>query len=211
VRKITQSKYYTFPDLKTMSKIDSTIISVLEKLSQVQRTLMWEMGKKEKLSPVQIQFLQYIHKHPEKLCTVSQIARDFDLTKATVSDAISTLESKNMISKSVGEEDRRSYTLALTTEGKKTAKRIAKWSDLLRKQIETFPEDEKENVLRFLMELVKSLFDAGAINIPRLCILCGNFHRNAEPESDRPHYCSFTGNYVSESELTAGCSTFKEN
>ncbi len=194
-----------------MGKIENTIVSVLEKLSQVQRTLMWEVGKKEKLSPVQIQFLQYINRHPEELCTVSQIARDFDLTKATVSDAISTLESKNLVSKRVGKEDKRSYNLALTAEGKKTAKRISRWSDVLQKQIETFPEDEKEYVLKFLMELVKALFDVGAINIPRLCILCSNFQRDAKPGSDRPHYCSFAGKYVSERELTAGCSTFKEN
>jgi DNA-binding MarR family transcriptional regulator len=193
-----------------MSKIDKTIVSVLEKLSQVQRTLMWDVGKKEKLSPMQIQFLQYIDRHPDELCTVSQIARDFDLTKATVSDAISTLGSKKLVIKRVG-EDKRSSLLTLSVEGKKTAKRISRWSDTLLKQIERFSEDEKENVLRFLMELVKSLFDAGVINVPRLCILCSNFQRDAAPGSHRPHYCSFTGKYVSESELTAGCSTFKEN
>ncbi len=193
-----------------MSKIDTTIVSVLEKLSQVQRTLMWEVGKREKRSPMQIQFLQYIQRHPAKLCTVSQIARDFDLTKATVSDAVSTLESKNLVHKSTGEMDKRSFTLVLTADGKKTTKRIARWSDVLQKQIGKFSEDEKQNVLLFLMELVKSLFDEGVINVPRLCILCSNFKRDADPESDRPHYCSITGKYVSESDLTAGCSTFKE-
>lgn len=194
-----------------MSKIENTIVSVLEKLNQVQRALMWDVGKKEKLSPVQIQFLQYINRHPEYLCTVSRIARDFDLTKATVSDAVGTLESKNMVTKRVGEKDKRSYTIILTEEGKKTTKRISKWSDALQKQIERFSKDDKENVLMFLMELVKSLFDAGVINVPRLCILCGNFQRDADPDSEKPHYCSFTKKHVSESELKVGCSTFREN
>ena len=191
-----------------MEQINQTIVHVLEKLYQVQRSLLWDVGKVENLSPVQMQFMIYLEKNPPDLCKVSVLAREFDLTKATVSDAITSLENKSLIVKVMEKTDKRSFYIQLSPKGKKVVKRVSKWADTIQSKIESFDGNEKKVVLVFLMELLKALFDEGAINVPRLCITCNNFERDIKPSSTQPHRCGLTGKYVSDINLNIGCSNF---
>ncbi len=188
--------------------IDESIVLILEKLNQIQRSLMWEIAIKEKVSPVQMQFLVYIEKNPDSLCKVSVLSREFELTKATVSDAITTLVSKKLVVRVKEKEDKRSFHIVLTGMGKKVVKKVSRWSDVLKSQIENFPAHQKETVFLFLMELVKSLFDEGAINTPRICLTCGNFQKNADTDISTPYRCNLTGKNISINDLNVGCSNF---
>lgn len=191
-----------------MSHIDKTIVSILEKIGQAQRSLMWDVAKKEKMSPVQIQFLIYINEKPDPMNKVSIIAREFDLTKATVSDAVNSLEEKKLIKKIREKDDKRSYMLQLTAKGRRVVGNVSNWSEVLIKQVSLFPEDEKKRVMLFLMELVKSLFDRGVINVARMCIACDNFRNNINPGKNKPHKCSLTGKKVADKDLNIGCGHF---
>jgi len=182
------------------SDIDYKIASALEKITQVERTVLRDMAKRENLSPIQIQFLIYLSKYPLQLRTVSSLAREFDLSKATVSEAIQALETKGLITKFREEEDRRSYGIALTTEGKKTTRRIQNWENILIKHLHRFQPEEKERVFLFLAELIKSLYDDGVISIPRMCIAC----KNLEIRPGKKYYCTLTKRMLPEGG-TVGC------
>ena len=71
----------------------------LERLSEVFKRLFLDESKKHKLSPIQIQILLFIAFHKEDLCTVTHLAKEFNLTKATVSDAVRVLNEKKIHSK----------------------------------------------------------------------------------------------------------------
>jgi DNA-binding MarR family transcriptional regulator len=171
------------------SDIEYKITTALEKITQVEGTVLRDIAKRENLSPIQIQFLIHLSKYPLHPHTVSSLAREFDLTKATVSEAIQALENKNLITKSREEGDRRSYDIALTTEGKNTTSRIQSWENTLIKHLHRFPPKDKRRVFLFLAELIKSLYDDGVITIPRMCIAC----KNLEIRSGRKkYYCTLT-------------------
>jgi DNA-binding MarR family transcriptional regulator len=189
--------------------IDRKITSAMEKLINIQRMLLWDKAKKEGLSPIQIQILTYLNGYPKELCRVSDLAVEFDLTKATVSDTVSTLINKDLLVRGPGIDDRRSHTLALTHEGKVMVRRISKWTDTIQKKIALLNEDDKSRIMLFLMQLIKSLHDDGVINTARLCIACDNFEKNIHPGDDRPHRCGFTGKLMSDRELTIGCAYCK--
>lgn len=191
-----------------MEQLNQNIVLVLEKLYQVQRSLLWDVGKVENLSPVQMQFLIYLDKNPSDRCKVSILAHEFDLTKATVSDAVTSLESKKLIGKVQEKNDKRSFYIELTAKGKKVVRRVSRWSEILDQKIGTFPLEQKKVVLVFLMELVKALFDEGAINVPRFCLTCSNFERDIRPNAAQPHRCGLTGKYVSDANLNVGCNNF---
>jgi len=106
----------TFQNTDTVSKI----VVGLERISEAFRALLWEYAKTIGLSPIQIQILIFVAYHREQLCTVSHLAKEFNLTKPTISDAVKALEKKGMISKHKTLVDSRSYFIALTEEGKKT-------------------------------------------------------------------------------------------
>lgn len=191
------------------SNADIQIVAALEKLMQVQRILLWDVSKKEGLSPIQIQFLIYVGRYPEELCRVSSLAVEFDLTKATVSDAVSTLEDKGLLSKLREKEDKRSYVLRLTPKGKKLAERINGWQSALLRSISRFDAREKEPVMIFLMELIKSLFDDGVITVARMCIACENLKRR--DGEGQPFQCRLTGRSIDAAGLTMGCEFYKSS
>lgn len=105
--------------------IDSKIAAALERLSQAFRVLLWEKTKTENLSPIQIQILVYLLYHTEEQATVGQIAREFTLTPATVSDAVKSLEKKELAFRKDLEADRRITSVFLTKEGKKMARNLS--------------------------------------------------------------------------------------
>jgi DNA-binding MarR family transcriptional regulator len=80
-----------------MTDLDEKLIAALERLAHVLRTLLWEEGVRSRLSPIQIQTLLYLASHSEELCRVGQLAQEFNLTPATMSDAVDALEEKGLV------------------------------------------------------------------------------------------------------------------
>ena len=195
--------------MKNMSNqynIDINIASCLEKLTQVQRVLLWDIAKKENLSPIQIQFLIFLNKHSDDLRKVSVLAEEFDLTKATVSEAVSNLVDKGLLIKVRMKEDKRSYILDFTRDGIKLVKKIMSWQDVLVSHLGKIPIKEKENVNLVLIELIRSLFNDGVITIARMCLTCENIRKCSSGKSYR---CSLTGRSFTDNEINIGCDFYK--
>lgn len=185
--------------------VEEKIIFLFEKINSIQRISLWDIAKVEKLSPIQIQFLIYIKKHKKEVCTIKNIAQEFGLTLATVSDAVKTLISKGLINKIQTESDKRISNLELTSLGMEVVDRISNWADKLKEQISNFPDETKETVLIFLMELVKSLLELGIINVAKMCVTCKNFQKNRFKKSSKPHYCNFTKTALGNTDLNFDC------
>ncbi len=84
--------------IKGKPSLDNAIVEGLEQISRAYRLLLAEQARKHDLSPLQVQLLLYIQ-GAQELVRVSSLARHFGLTKATVSEAVRSLEQKNMIGK----------------------------------------------------------------------------------------------------------------
>ncbi|NOZ63802.1 MAG: winged helix-turn-helix transcriptional regulator [Caldiserica bacterium] len=189
-------------------EIEEKLVSALEKLTQVNRILLWDVSKRENLSPIQIQFLLYISRYKEESPTISKLAEEFGLTPATVSEAVNSLEEKGLLLREQSKKDGRVFTLKLTLAGKEAVKKIANWSGVLKKHIEKFPLQGKEATLKFLLELIKNLYESGVISVARLCFTCANFVVDTRPDSTKPYYCRLTNMSFSNSEVNVDCSGF---
>lgn len=190
--------------------LEDKIVTALERLSLASKILLWDAAKKEGLaekglSPIQIKFLLFLPNHLEGQCRVSQLAKEFGLTQATVSDAVKSLVSKGLVSKKPSREDGRVQTLQLTPAGKRLANRMANWPDAIRLQLKEFSDETKTTVMVFLMELIRSLQRSGIIEVARMCISCGNFREDAHPDSERPHHCSLTDTPLAITDLNVDC------
>jgi DNA-binding MarR family transcriptional regulator len=186
--------------------IDSRLASSLEKLIQVQRVLLWDIAKKENLSPIQIQFMIFINRRSPEFRKVSVLAEEFDLTKATVSNAITNLENKGLIRKTKTDIDKRSYTLEPTQKGKRISKKIEDWQKTIIDNIRKISYRDKETAYRFLTDLIKSLFDNGVINTARLCITCGNIRPGT---GGIPNKCVITGREFFYNEVNINCDGYR--
>ena len=171
------------------SDVDSKIVAALERLGQAFRILLREKAQEYGLSPIQAQFLVYLLYHDVELRRVSQLAREFGLTQATVSDAVDSLEAKGLVGREHWPEDGRVITLRLSPEGELAATELSTWADTVKEHLDLSSPQEKEVVMRFLMRLIGSLQRSGVITVARMCVTCRFFQRDAHQGTGSPHHC----------------------
>jgi len=185
--------------------IDSKIVFALERIFNAFRALLWERVKETNLSPIQLQFLLYLKKYPEKMRNVSNISAEFKLTKATVSDSLNVLERKNLILKEKSKKDKRFSIVKLTKEGEKIAESLNIMNEPIKKILRNFPEKEKERIFLFFVRLIESMRKDGIIKIARVCISCSHFKEIVSKRGGKFYYCELTKKKFPEREIKIDC------
>jgi DNA-binding MarR family transcriptional regulator len=185
--------------------VDAKVVAALERLSQVFRVRLREEAWERDLSPTQAQFLIYLLHHDVQLRRVSQLAREFDLTQATVSDAVASLETKELVKREEWPEDRRVVTLRLTPNGMNLATNLSRWADPIREHLKRFSPDEREAVMRFLIGLIGSLQTSGLITVARMCVTCKFFRQDIHPGEPSPHHCGLLNVPLGRADLRVDC------
>jgi len=185
--------------------VDNKIVASLERLSQVFRVLLREEAQGHGLSPIQAQFLVHLLFHDIELRRVGRLAEEFNLTRATVSDAVGSLEEKGLIHREPWPEDKRVVTLGLTSVGEKLAAELSNWANIVKEHLTASSPEEKEIVMRFLMRLIASLQRTGVITVSRMCVTCRFFRPDEHPCSDSPHHCALLDSPLAGSDLRINC------
>ncbi|TVQ14746.1 MAG: MarR family transcriptional regulator, partial [Bacteroidetes bacterium] len=160
------------------SNTESRIVAALERISQAFRILLWNESKDFSLTPIQIQVLIFLLNHSEEKRTVTYLAREFNITKATISDTIKTLTQKELISKEYHQEDTRSYFIHLTPKGREIAQKTSLFTHELFTPLEKLNLQEKENFLLNLISIIHHLQKAGIISLQRMCFTCVHYRPN---------------------------------
>ena len=154
---------------------DNKIVAGLERLSTIFRALLWDKAKDMGLSPIQIQILLFSNYHALSLCTVSYIAKEFCVTKPTVSDAVKTLEQKGFITKVSITGDSRSYGISLTETGRQVIHLTENFTSPFNAAIATVTDRDKEILWKNISSLIAALNYAGVINVQRTCTACTHY------------------------------------
>ena len=102
------------PQFYSDQTIEGKIVASLERISQSFRVLLWQKSKEFALTPLQMQILLFLLTQSEEKRKVSYLAKEFNVTKATISDTIKTLEHKSLILKENEITDSRSYIINLS-------------------------------------------------------------------------------------------------
>jgi len=181
--------------------LDSRFIIALERLSRVFRNLLWEEVKKYNLSPIQIQFIVLLYSDPDNSIGVSQLAEKFNLTKATVSDAVSSLVRKKIIVKKINAVDKRIINLSLTKKGKDIASELIGWPSKIQTELRKHSAEEKTDAYIFLLKLIESFERIGIISRSRMCITC----RFYELKSGNTAYCNLLQKELTQKDLRIDC------
>lgn len=171
----------------------------MERLSEALRTLFWEQGKKYKLSPIQIQVLVFLHQHPRISPGVTQLASEFNMTKATMSDSIVSLSKKGLILKSKGHMDQRSKQINLTIKGHTLAGKLSEGLLFLEKAINSNTDQLKQKTLLTLLKTIEHLVTERVISPQRMCFSCRHYSNQNLP------FCNFLNKKLREADLQIDC------
>lgn len=189
------------------SSIESKIVASLERVSQAFRVLLWNESKEHSLSPIQVQVLIFLLHHSDQKRKVSYLADEFNMTKATISDTIKTLEQKLFIRKEYEQHDTRSYIIHLTKKGKDIAEQTSLFAKEIEIPIDKLHTTDKENLLLSLLDIINHLNKAGVITIQRMCFTCHFYKAN---KNGQGHYCKLLNSKLADNELRIDCPEHKQ-
>lgn len=182
--------------------IESKIVASLERIAQAFRVLLWQEGKEFALTPIQVQVLIFLYYHSDEKCKVSYLAHEFNMTKATISDAIKALEQKKLITKKPEPHDTRSYIIGLTAHGEAVAVKTSMFSKEIFKPVDKLHPDDKENLLLSLLDIIRHLNRSEVITIQRMCLTCAYYQSSP---GGRKHFCSLLNQPLRTSDLRVDC------
>ncbi len=185
--------------------ITSKIVVGLERMSQVFKVLLWEHAKTIGLSPVQIQLLIFIAYHKQGFCNVSHLAKEFNITKPTVSDAIRVLDKKGLIVKDYSSADSRSYTILLSDSGKKTVAETENFANPIKTQLKDIEQADLENLFEILSNLIYQLNSNGILTVQRTCFGCRFYNK-----SENKDYCDLLDKELLHSDIRLDCPEYEE-
>lgn len=180
--------------------IEGKIIVALERISEAFRVLLWKEGKENALTPIQLQLLLFLKYHDPEKCRVNYLAKEFNLTKATVSESVRLLSKKGYISKETDPKDTRSYSIHLTQSGNTLAIKCGSFAMDLEQPVHSLSSAQKEMMFQSLLELITKLNKAGIITVQRMCFSCRFYVPN-----NKNDYCNFLKKELSKTDLRVDC------
>jgi len=195
-----------FDPERHITNVDYKIVAALEKISEVFRVLLWMEAKEHKLSPIQMQLLIFIKYHnDDKQRRIASMAREFNMTKATISDSIKVLEQKGLIERADDMLDSRSFNFSLTDKGVKLTGMIENFTKPLDGAIATLSPQQKNEFLLSVLDLIFRLNQNGIISTQRMCYTC--YYYNGDRQ--QTHHCNLMQKELVVDELRIECPEHK--
>lgn len=161
------------------------ILAALERVGEAFRVMLWDTAKEYGLSPIQVQSLIFLHTHDESMATVTYLSKEFNVTKATMSDVIRVLTEKKLVVKKDNPNDSRAQVLKLTAQGKKTAAASGSFANIMLPQIGQLTDRQQTEMRTFLLNLIHHLYKENVITMQRMCYTCSHFSI-----SNNKHFCN---------------------
>lgn len=189
-----------FKPSNQVEKIEGKITVALERIAEAFRVLLWEESKRTGLSPIQIQIMVFLLNHDQKYATISYLAIEFNMTKATISDSVRVLEQKKLIQKKAVSSDTRSQSLNLTKDGKIIAQNSAKFANQFERFLTELSIDKKNSLFISLQSLIKNFQELGIITTQRMCYNCKFYEMK-----NQKHRCNFLNVEIKDSDIRIDC------
>lgn len=186
--------------------LETKILIGLERLSEVLKTLLWEKAKVFGISPIQIQILLFVANHKIEICNVSYLAKEFNVTKATISDAVRVLLKKEYLEKDFSPIDNRRYNLSLSSKGNELVNNLSGYATFLEEELSSFSKEDLSTVYDTLVKLIFQLNQKNIIQVQRTCFNC-KFYSGDKLNS---HFCNFLHSKLRKQELRLDCNEFEE-
>ncbi|MFC5473618.1 MarR family winged helix-turn-helix transcriptional regulator [Paraherbaspirillum soli] len=177
----------TFDSIST--PIESRIATSFARIGTAMRSQAWELAVANGLTPTQVDILALLAARSSPL-RLSVIAEQLAITPATASDAVSTLVAKGLAEKGRDAEDGRAIALRLSASGAKLSATVAEASGFLGLAVQSLGQEEKTQLLRMMIKVIRNLQESGKIPTSRMCVTCKYFDANRYVGSTTPHHCN---------------------
>lgn len=187
--------------------LSKRVTAGLLRMGTALRSHAWEGAALSGLTPTQgeILTLLLLRGVPMRL---GEIAEDAALTSATVSEAVSTLESKGLVEKRRDANDGRALALRLTAKGRTSAKRASQWASFVTTAADLMSEKDRAQLYRMLVKLISTMEIRGDMPQQRMCLTCEHFETAARGKGT--YHCNHFNTTFDDSRLALDCNAHEE-
>lgn len=182
------------------NEVDRKIVNALEKIADAIRTLSWKESVQHSLNPMQIQILLFLLNHTKDRAGVSMLAREFNISKASISGTIRLLEYKRLVEKIPDAGNNRSFSILLTEKGKTIAHQVIAFDRKLLDPVRKISAPDKEKFFSLLSTILLDLHLSGVLPAQRICQTCNHYQRRGVA-----HYCTLLAQVMQVSQLQIDC------
>ncbi len=185
-----------------MSPDSRQIVSAFKRLAMYWRAGQWQAAKDNGLNPTQGEVLQRAAAQPAR---ASDLAAELGITPASLSDTVSALVAKALVTRCPDREDKRARRIEATDAGRRVAEQMPEAPEALQAAIAELGGDERGALLRAFTLIIRSLQEARAIPVQQMCITCHHFRPNMHDDAARPHHCMFVDAAFGDAALRLDC------
>jgi DNA-binding MarR family transcriptional regulator len=181
--------------------LEERVLAAIERLAQARRAHTQDMATAHGLSPLQLEVLRCLHDPTDRPRGSSSLARELDVSIPTITDAVATLRSKNLVTENNDHNDARRRILALTSRGRAIAINTARERLSIAESLQGLGTQRQAATLHVLLQLIAEYHRRGVLGVDRSCATC-RFHRTAANGSQR---CELLGVALKATDLRVNC------
>jgi DNA-binding MarR family transcriptional regulator len=183
--------------------LDQRLAAAVERLGHGARLLLRSAASQHGLSIIQAQLLLQLAANTAGPATsITWLTEWFDVRQPTISDAVTSLERKGLLTKI---RDGRRQRLTLTGTGRHVARELTRWDAPLRAAFAEQPGTDRDAALSVVLHAIASLQATGVISIVRSCTTCRFFRPSTNPTVDTPHHCNLLDAPLQPADLRLDC------
>jgi len=180
-------------------------LAALERLARVVLACQWRAAGRERVTALQLSLLEELAAHPGE--GVRELAQRFRLSRATISRAVATLESKGLLVPEPHPADRRRLSLSLTAAGHRLVAGVRPWVEPLRQGLGALSSQQLTELWGGVLALLHELERRGVMARSRMCLTCRFFR--PLPRDRRQAYCELFKRPLSIDALRLDCPDFE--
>jgi len=184
----------------------SKLLFAFDRIAEVIRVQLWEKATSLKLTPLQIKALLFLEGHQKDgLNNVSALAKEFQLSKPTISETIRLLLKKSLVIKVKDPADGRAYYLELSAAGQRIVNEASTFSQPILSELNQLEAGQQAGLYEHLLDLLLRFQQRGLIPTQRMCSNCRHFIRH----KGFP-YCSLLALQLETADLRVNCPEFEQ-
>ena len=186
-----------------MSDARAQIAFAFGRLAALLRAGAWQAAASVGLNPAQIEIIGHLARRGP--VRQGDLAEALSVSAASLSDSVASLARKGLVVRAPDPQDGRALQVSLSAEGKTIAASLPPAPEALVIALDTLSERETGDLLRTLTRLIRSLQEARAIPVQKMCVTCRYFRPRVHAEADRPHHCAFVNAAFGDAGLRLDC------
>jgi DNA-binding MarR family transcriptional regulator len=180
------------------------IAAALERIGQAERVLVQRDAQERGISPTQLRLLLRLAVAAPVRRRPGALARELDVSAASLSDSIAALEHKGLIERRRVQDDRRSIALGLTRAGRRLAGQVEAVTAPIERAVAMLPPGQQLALMRSLFDVIAALQRDGVVTVARMCVTCRHFRPRVHT-GERPHHCALLDVALADHSLRVDC------